>query len=158
MCVAFEVKYYIHMQQNTWWPIFNFKISSFLVHRKGTVDQKENLVLNNIRMMIFSGHPGWRFGLWRITQEKKLKRRFLALVFYETIFDFLSLLYIAINFVWDKLYHFLYVTFHLLLFNTLPPLFTLNFPILYKACFMSNFIRRKLFFGKNTIYLVKINV
>ena len=98
-----------------------------LVHKEDTVGQKESLVLNNIRMMIFSGHPGWRFGLWRITQEKKLKRRFLALVFYETIFDFLSLLYIAINFVWDKLYHFLYVTFHLLLFNTLPPLFYFKF-------------------------------
>ena len=100
---------------------------------------KQSLVQNSIRMMIFSDHPGWRFGLWRITQEKSWKGVFWLLCSMKTIFDFLSLLYIAINFVWDKLYHFLYVTFHLLLFN-IPPLFSLNFPILFNVCFMSNLI------------------
>ena len=52
----------------------------------------------SIRMMIFSDHPGWRFWTIRITQEKKLKGVFW-LCCMKTIFDFLSLLYIAINFV-----------------------------------------------------------
>ena len=123
MCVALEVKYSIHMQQNTWWPIFNFEVSSIWYKKKILLGKKKSLVLNNIRMMIFSDHPGWRFGLWRITQEKSWKGVFWLLCSMKTIFDFLSLLYIAINFVWDKLYHFLYVTFHLLLFNIPPPFF-----------------------------------